>query len=434
MFAGEEVRRVLNGNAAAEPAVLFGAGVLVAGLLMVLVYVLATTRARARRQVERATAELRAAEAASRRHAELLDAVMDSICDGVTVADENGEFLVHNPSAKRILGIGEAHGGPDSWQGHYGVFLPDGSTPFPTERLPLVRALAGESTDEVQMVIRNPGRPDGVHIAVSTRPLANSADRPGAVAVFRDITAQRAREAELKAFAGVVAHDLKSPLTAIIGYAEVLQDELTNRLNTQEGSNAQWVLDHLSTTSVRMRQLIHDLLNDATAQSRPLHFTDLDLTALVKATATARTEQHRASTDGPTPCITVDTLPAVHADPALVHQLVDNLIGNAVKYTHPGVAARIDISGETVDSGQARIEIADQGIGIPAGQREEIFTSFHRAHTGDGYAGPGLGLSICRHIIERHGGIIAATDNPGGGARFSFTLPLAPQPSGRTNE
>ncbi|WP_327011538.1 sensor histidine kinase [Dactylosporangium sp. NBC_01737] len=75
--------------------------------------------------------------------------------------------------------------------------------------------------------------------------------------------------------------------------------------------------------------------------------------------------------------------------------------------------------------GPRPVEITDNGIGIPAGQHEAIFNNFHRAHRSGGYAGTGLGLAICKRIVERHGGSIVATDNPGGGSRFAFTLPAA---------
>ncbi|WP_367325981.1 ATP-binding protein [Streptomyces sp. HUAS ZL42] len=418
----------LPGGSLFVPTVVTAAAVVLTGLLTVLVYVLATGRTRARRQVQQATAGLRTAEAAARRHAELLEAVMDNISDGVAVIDENGEFLLHNPAADRLLGIGQAHGGPESWHGHYGVFLPGGTDPFPTEQLPIIRALAGESTDQVEMVIRNAGRPDGVHITVSARPMISADGRPGAVAVFHDITAQKTQEAELKNFAGVVAHDLKSPLTAIGGYTEILQDELAD----QDGQ-MQWALERVSTTTARMRDLIHDLLDHATAGSRPLNTEDVDLTELIQAVAAARIEEHRATHDSPPPQIDVQPLPAVHADAAMVRQVLDNLIGNAIKYTAPGTRPHITVSGQAAGQGQARIEIADNGIGIPAGQHDAIFNSFHRAHTGKEYTGTGLGLSICRRIIERHGGTIAAGDNPGGGTCFYFTLPLSTAPPAHTH-
>jgi hypothetical protein len=109
----------------------------------------------------------------------------------------------------------------------------------------------------------------------------------------------------------------------------------------------------------------------------------------------------------------------------MLRHVVDNLIGNSLKYVQPGRVARVDVTAGPAPAGWTRIEVADRGIGIPDEDKPNIFESFHRAHTAAGYAGTGLGLAICRRIVERHGGAIGVADNPGGGTRFHFTLPLA---------
>jgi signal transduction histidine kinase len=109
----------------------------------------------------------------------------------------------------------------------------------------------------------------------------------------------------------------------------------------------------------------------------------------------------------------------------MLRQVLDNLIGNAVKYTRPGSRAQVLVAVER-SADAARISVADQGIGIPADQRQKVLSQFHRAHTGQGYAGTGLGLAICQRVIERHGGSIDIAENPGGGTIVTITLP---QPS-----
>jgi PAS domain-containing protein len=160
----------LPGGSSALPTVVTIAGSVLGLLLAGLVYVLATGRARAQAKVAAATADLAGAAAHAREQADLLAAIMDNISDGVGVIDPQGEFLLLNPAAEGILGLPEGAGGPKSWQGHYGIHLPDGVTAFPTADLPLVRALSGESTEQVEMFIRNTARPDGVAITVSGRP------------------------------------------------------------------------------------------------------------------------------------------------------------------------------------------------------------------------------------------------------------------------
>ena len=120
--------------------------------------------------------------------------------------------------------------------------------------------------------------------------------------------------------------------------------------------------------------------------------------------------------------VTVGEIPEVHADPALVRQVVDNLLGNALKFVRNGHRPRVSVTGRRTDSGTIAIAVADDGIGLPAGTHDEVFKEHHRAHPS--YDGRGLGLAICRRIVERHGGAITARDNGSGrGAVFEFTLP-----------
>jgi signal transduction histidine kinase len=405
------------------PAVLL-AGIAITLMLAWLVHVLATGRSRARWQVEVATAGLRTAEENSRRQASLLGGIMASLGDGVGVVDEYGRFLLHNPAAKALLGVAEDVAGPAGWQSHYGMFRPDGRTPFPVEEMPLVRALAGESSDGVEMVIRNPARPDGILISIDGRPLDISAGRRGAVAVFHDITELRRYETDLAVFAGVVAHDLKAPLAVIRGHCETATEELAGAPDGPAVEEARAALGRIAGAVDRMAGLIDTLLAYTTSRDAPLRLRPTPLGPLVSDVIAGRTGHLRPSA-GPAPEIYVGPLPDVRADPAMLRHVLDNLIGNSLKYVQPGRVARVDVTAGPAPEGWTRIEVADRGIGIPDEDKPNIFESFHRAHTAAGYAGTGLGLAICRRIVERHGGAIGVADNPGGGTRFHFTLPLA---------
>ncbi|GAA3382200.1 ATP-binding protein [Cryptosporangium minutisporangium] len=411
-----------------ETALLTGVGVSL--LLALLVYVLASGRARARAQVAAATAELRRTERSTRQQAVLLQAVLNGVEDGIAVADADGSLVLLNPSAQATLAV-PGSGDPDDRQ-QYGIYRVDGITPYPAEELPLRRALAGAAcTDE--FVVRNPARPDGVRVQVSAQPLDLGFDRHGALAVARDVTALRAYEADLVAFAGIAAHDLKAPLANVVGYLELAEDDLAEvRVLGRQPRAVTTALDHLTrvrTGTERMRRLIDDLLAYATARDAKLQLTDVDLTALVTEVLPLLVRPDRVNT----PHLVVRPLPVVRGDGALIRQLLTNLLGNAVKYTPPDETPRIAVRARPVSGaeGWIRIEIADHGIGIPSGQHAQIFHGFHRAHVGSGYPGTGLGLAICHRIVERHGGTIGAADNSGGGTVFWFTLPLATE--GRTS-
>ena len=407
----------LPGASSTLPLTLLLTGSAMTVLLAGLVYVLATGRERAVARVRLATAELRAAEEESRRQAGLLGAIMDSIGDAVGVVDEKGAFLLHNPAAREMLGVAADEDDPEVWQKHYGLFRPDGRTPFPVEEMPLMRALRGEPCDGVEMIVRNAQHSEGILVSVDGRPLDTRAGRHGAVAVFHDITELRRYENDLAVFAGVVAHDLKAPLTVIRGHCEAAVEDLDDAPDDARGSLGRIIL-----AVDRMAALIDTLLAYTTARDAPLRTRTVDLGALFGAVVLDRTAHLR---DEDRPHIYVGPLPPVTADPAMLRHVLDNLLGNALKYVQPGMVPRVDVTASEAGGQWARIEVADRGIGIPDDDKPDIFDSFHRAHAEAGYAGTGLGLAICRRIVERHGGDIGVADNPGGGTVFRFTLPTA---------
>jgi signal transduction histidine kinase len=177
-----------------------------------------------------------------------------------------------------------------------------------------------------------------------------------------------------------------------------------------------------------MRRFIDDLLSYTVARDHPLRVEDVDLTALTEDVAALRRQGDSR------PRIHVQPDMWVRADAAMMRQLLDNLIGNAVKYVAPGVRPHIIVSGQR-DGDNLLVTVDDNGIGVPPEQRRSIFENFQRAAFE--YTGTGIGLAICQRIVERHGGTILVEDNPHGeGSRFALTLPvvsvvpvLAPAPA-----
>jgi len=224
----------------------------------------------------------------------------------------------------------------------------------------------------------------------------------------------RQREAELIGFAGIVAHDLRSPLARITGYAGFLREEAAPSMEPVHRD----FLERLYGGALRMQSLIDDLLAYATADNRVLNTATVDLNRLVAEVIRDRVNGQ----DKQQPKIVVWSLPSVEGDFALLRQVVDNLIGNALKYAPDGTDPSIEITSRPEPGGGWRIEVADRGIGIPEDQRKTVFTAFTRADGSERYAGTGLGLAIVQRIIERHGGKVGVDANPAGGSRFWFTL------------
>ena len=410
-----------------------GGGLLLTLALSGLILVLMTARDRARAQVVRATrdleddiarrgvveAELREARDALAAQKLYLDGVLDSLHAAVIAADVDGTVTLENEYAARLRGAtGPAADRSELRPENVYLTTLDGIRLRP-EELPLSRALSHGDTEPVEVLHHRPDRRPLAMRARCRTLEAPDGTRIGAVMTAYDVTELRERERELAGFAAIAAHDLKAPLAVISAYTELLAEDA-------DGEPAD-LLARIDNGVRRMRRLIDDLLAYSTARDAALDSVEVDLKQAVDDVVAARTDHLRLTADGQFPDVYVGSLPAVYADAGMVRQLIDNLIGNALKYVHPGRAARVDVTGE-VDGAWVRVEVADRGIGIPAADRDAVFAPFHRADSGGGYTGTGLGLAICQRIVDRHGGRIAVSDNPGGGSRFSFTLPATAGP------
>jgi two-component system, sensor histidine kinase and response regulator len=152
-----------------------------------------------RRNAHDPTRQLAQSDEALRRQTRILQVVLDSMGSGVVVADEDGRFLLFNPEAERILGLGASDVAPEEWSRHYGCYLPDRTTPFPPDHLPLTRAIRGEAVDDTEIFIRHAERPEGLWLRVTARPLHDESGKlRGGLCVFRDISADKRAEQALR--------------------------------------------------------------------------------------------------------------------------------------------------------------------------------------------------------------------------------------------
>ncbi len=420
------------------------AGGVAALLVGVLVWLLVAGRERSAQKVRKATADLAATELVARRQAAMLDAIVETIDEvGVSVVDAKGKFLLQSRAAREILGIDESDVGgpsaflsrPELWQEKFGVFHLDGSRVDAAE-MPLVRALRGESTDAVPMMIHNRNRAEATQIEVSGRPLPLGDGQQGALAVFRDVTLERLQQAELAGFAGVVAHDLRHPLTVIDGYIGMITEDCLPELKGDPDLLAETATFLAKATAgvSRMAELISDLLDYTTARDAEMTWQRVDLTALAREAAAFHLDAggDRARLQ---PHFHLGDLPVIDGDADRLRQLFANLIGNAVKYVAPGSAPVLDVSADE-HRGLVRLRFSDRGIGIAPDRSGDVFRPFVRAHTdtpeGLAYTGTGLGLAICQQVVQRHGGDISVSPNPGGGSIFSVDLPLTHAADGRS--
>jgi signal transduction histidine kinase len=226
--------------------------------------------------------------------------------------------------------------------------------------------------------------------------------------------ALREREAELTGFAAAARENLHAPLHTIAGFTDLLLEDAAPHLD----ETSRGFLDRIERSTRRMLTLVDDLLAYTSAGDAALLLEPVDTERLALDVAAARMD----GADGARPSIDVGDLPLVAADAVLIRRVLDQLVGNAVRFVRHGAAARVTLGATEQAGGWWRVEVADRGIGVPAGHRERIFAPFHRTPSAEGYPGTGLGLAVCRRIVELHGGQIGVDANPGGGSIFWFTV------------
>jgi PAS domain S-box-containing protein len=348
-----------------------------------------------------------------------LAAVVESSDDAIISKTLGGRIVSWNPGAQRLFGYSanEAIGQSISMV-------------IPTERQHeeetiLARIARGEHIDhfETERIAK-----DGRRLAISATisPIVDSFGRVRGVSkIAHDISERKkfiaaleASNLELERFAYVASHDLQTPLRSIVSFAELLQGSLAGKIDAEA---ADW-LRRVVSSGEQMQSLIQDLLAYARvdSQSQTLQRVDLNTTFdTAKDLLLAIIQQSGAR-------VSRGDLPTVMGDRSQLLQLLQNLIGNALKYrdTEKQESPTVEVSASKVD-GNYVICVADNGIGIDSKYHDKIFDLFQRLHSSSRYPGTGIGLAVCRRIAERIGGRIWVESTPGRGSRFYFSVPIA---------
>ena len=346
-----------------------------------------------------------------------LRAIIESAMDAVITIDENQHIVIFNAAAEAIFGYPrhEAIGNPisrllperfhDVHAGHVRRFGENGAA---SRRMGVGRIVVG---------VRANGEEFPLEASISH---IRELGRELYTIILRDVTERvRATEklersvADLEEFAFVASHDLKTPLRAISGYVQLLEKDHGAVLERK----AIALIRRAARAAQKLDQLTNDLLSYARVDSRGRSFAAVEL-ALVFDEVIKLLEVPIYKSDA---SITAGELPAITGDRAQLVYLVKNLVGNAIKYRGED-PPRIHVAA-TLKYGQWTFSVSDNGIGIEAKHHERIFEIFRRLHAQREYAGTGIGLSVCRRIVHRHGGRIWVESRPGAGSTFFFTIP-----------
>ncbi|MEZ4434417.1 MAG: ATP-binding protein [bacterium] len=243
---------------------------------------------------------------------------------------------------------------------------------------------------------------------VEQRLLENAAALEGANAALQ------AKNQELADFTYMASHDLQEPLRKLVSFSELLKEDAGDALPQEAREDLAFITD----AAERMKGLVNSLLRLSRVGQNRLQIEDVpvaDAVAEALDVLSVPIDESGASVRLP------ETLPTLPADRALLVQLFQNLIGNAIKFVPAGAAPIIEITAADEEDGWI-IGVRDHGIGLDPAQAEQIFVPFRRLHTRNEYKGSGIGLAICRKIVERHGGWIRVESQPGEGAHFRFYL------------
>ncbi|HYH04162.1 MAG TPA: substrate-binding domain-containing protein, partial [Bacillota bacterium] len=222
--------------------------------------------------------------------------------------------------------------------------------------------------------------------------------------------------AELQQFANVASHDLQEPLRKIMAFTERLKYSIPENMNEQSRD----YLERVQNATGRMQILINDLLDYSRVTSKAQPFSEVALDEIVRDVLQdleVKIAENQA-------VIEVEDLTAIDADPLQMRQLFQNLISNAIKFHRVGVNPRIRIYQRLIDESSMEFAVEDNGIGIEAAFHERIFQVFERLHSRSEYEGTGIGLAICKKIVERHHGTITVESAPNVGTCFIIRLPI----------
>jgi PAS domain S-box-containing protein len=221
----------------------------------------------------------------------------------------------------------------------------------------------------------------------------------------------------LEQFAYAASHDLQEPLRKIQSFGEILNQRVAHKLDADEAD----ILARVRTSAKRLQVMIDSLLSLSRISSRTRTFSRIDTNALVQevlADLEISIHTHHAR-------VRVDSIPDLYGDPSQIHQLLQNLIGNAIKFHLPSKPPQVTVSGSSVSDTQVEIRVQDDGIGFSTAHLERMFRPFERLQPRSEFEGVGMGLAICSRIVERHAGTITAQSEPGKGSTFIVTLPKA---------
>lgn len=378
---------------------------------------LSTANVQLTREVtERALAQTALSQALedSRRDREKLDGILRSAADGLVVTDGQLAVLHMNTAAEKLLDLPleKALGQPlDRWGGASGL---------PDKARTLLAGSTGPAIFDFELPGENPKHPRVYQARISR--LETDHDQSGVVLLIRDVTREREVDRMKNAFLGMAAHELNTPLAAILGFSELLT--FTDAAHPITPEQREEYLQLIHNKALELSRLVDDLLDISRVEAGQPLILDYeavrldDLLREVLRPFQEKSQRHRFELHF------ASARTEIAADRGRVRQVFNNLISNAVKYSPKGGLIKVSLES---NGGTFHLSVSDEGIGMTAEQVEHMFDKFYRADSSNtAVQGVGLGMSIVRHIILAHRGEIRVESQPGVGTTILVDLPLSP--------
>jgi two-component system phosphate regulon sensor histidine kinase PhoR len=344
-----------------------------------------------------------------------LNEVLNAVDFGVIAFDRHGKVTLVNRAHRQALAD---FGTPPDAVIHRVVYHPDRVTPYGEAERPFTRALAGQSFDNLIVWAGAPGGRQAAYSCSSRTLHGRDGEFDGCVVILHDVTAELEAIRGRDDLIGSVSHELRSPLTSVLGYIDLARDE------EDMPAEARRMLDVAYSNSERLLVIVTDLLRAASDADKQLaiSFVPCDITEI----AAASVESHQVFADEREVELTLAgsaTAPA-HADPVRMRQVIDNLVTNAIKYNREWGTVTVTVE---VEHSGVTVEVLDTGQGIPEADISRIFDRFYRTTSARNSqtVGSGLGLSITREIVHRHGGELSVHSELGIGTTFRLTIPTS---------
>ena len=363
-------------------------------------------------------------EAELEQEKSFLKGILNSLTDAVVACDKEGILAIFNPASQRIFGTLKPLDSKQ-WSQHYNLYYPDSKTYLKPEDIPLARAFAGETFTDLELVTIPQDSSPMILRANGCPIISGNGEKIGAVVSVRDVTERQQAERQLKLlntellqsnqeleqFAYIASHDLREPLRMVISFTQLLAQKYQGKLD----KDADTIIGFAVDGAKRMEILIEDLLLFSRLGKETRTFKIVNCNSVLEKVIS----NLQMSIQEVGAMIKVKPLPNVVGDEIQLVQLFQNLISNALIYRRDRVG--IEITATNLQQGWL-FSVKDNGIGIDSASTHRIFEVFQRLHPKDKYSGTGIGLAICKKIVERHGGSIWVESELGVGSDFRFTL------------